>query len=67
MLDLLQAIVHHVLVFGIFGILFAEFMALRPDMNNATVVRVASIDLWYGVFAVAIITARMPSVIGRRS
>jgi uncharacterized membrane protein len=41
MLDLLLAIVHHVLVFGIFGIWFAEFMALRPDMNNATAVRVA--------------------------
>jgi putative membrane protein len=55
MLDLLLAIVHHVLVFGIFGILFAEFMILRPSMNNATAVRVASIDLWYGVFAVAIV------------
>ena len=55
MLDLLLAIVHHVLVFWIFGILFAEFVALRPDMTNATAVRVASIDLWYGVFAVAII------------
>jgi putative membrane protein len=55
MLDLLLAIVHHVLVFGIFGILFAEFMALRPDTNNATAMRVASIDLWYGVLAVAII------------
>ena len=55
MLDLLLAIVHHVLVFGIFGILFAEFMTLRPDMTSATAARVASIDLWYGVFAVAII------------
>ena len=28
MLDLILAIVHHVLMFAIFGILFAEFMAL---------------------------------------
>jgi putative membrane protein len=55
MLDLVLAIVHHILVFAIFGILFAEFMALRRGMQSATVVRIASIDLWYGVFAVAVV------------
>jgi putative membrane protein len=55
MLDLVLAIVHHVLVFAIFGILFAEFMALRPGMNGATVVRIASIDMWYGVFAAVVV------------
>jgi len=53
MVDLVLAIAHHVLVFAIFGILFAEFVAVRPGMNGTTVLRIASIDLWYGVFAVA--------------
>jgi putative membrane protein len=55
MLDLLLAIVHHVLIFGIFGILFAELMAVRPDMSSATALRIASIDLWYGIFAAAVV------------
>src|ERR1700675_4624754 len=55
MLDLVLAIVHHVLIFGIFGILFAELMAVRPDMSSATALRIASIDLWYGIFAGAIV------------
>ena len=55
MLDLVLAIVHHVLIFGIFGILFAELMAVRRDMSSATAVRIASIDLWYGIFAAAVV------------
>lgn len=55
MLDLVLAIVHHILIFAIFGILFAEFMALRPGMSNATAARIASIDLWYGVLAGAVL------------
>jgi putative membrane protein len=55
MLDLVLAIVHHILIFAIFGILFAEFMALRPGMSNAAAVRIASIDLWYGVLAGAVL------------
>jgi putative membrane protein len=55
MLDLVLAIVHHILIFAIFGILFAEFMTLRPGMSNATAVRIASIDLWYGVLAGAVL------------
>lgn len=55
MLDLVLAIVHHVLIFAIFGIVFAEFMAVRPGMSNAAAVRIASIDLWYGIFAGAVV------------
>ena len=55
MLDLVLAIVHHVLIFGIFGIVFAEFMIVRPGMSTATVARIGSIDLWYGVFAGAVV------------
>jgi putative membrane protein len=55
MLDLNLAIAHHLLVFGIFGIFFAEFWAVRPGMNGATLATIASIDLWYGILAAAII------------
>jgi putative membrane protein len=55
MLDLVLAISHHLLIFGIFGVLFAEFWVLRPGMSTATATRIASIDLWYGIFAAAIV------------
>lgn len=55
MLDLTLAIGHHLLIFGIFGIVFAEFWALRSGISASTVQRVARMDLWYGVLAAAII------------
>jgi putative membrane protein len=55
MLDLSLAIAHHLLIFGIFGIICAEFWAVRPGVTSATAARIASIDLWYGIFAAAVI------------
>jgi putative membrane protein len=55
MLDLTLAIGHHLLIFAIFGILFAEFWILRPGLNIASANRIASIDLWYGIFAGAVV------------
>ena len=55
MLDLLLAIGHHLLIFAIFGIICAEFWAVRPGMNSTTVARIASLDLWYGILAAAIL------------
>ena len=55
MLDLLLAIGHHVLIFAIFGIICAEFWAVRPGMSSATVARLASLDLWYGILAAAVL------------
>jgi hypothetical protein len=43
-LDLLLAIGHHLLIFGIFGIICAEFCAVRPGLSGAMIVRIASID-----------------------
>ena len=51
MLDLVLAIGHHLLAFGLFGILFAELMLVRPGMDVATVRRVAVIDLVFGALA----------------
>src|ERR1017187_7138670 len=55
MLDLALAIAHHLLIFGIFGILFVELVALRPGLTAAMVGRIARIDLWYGVLAAAVV------------
>jgi putative membrane protein len=55
MFDLTLAIAHHLLIFAIFGILFAEFWGLRSGLSGASLARIASIDLWYGILAAAII------------
>jgi putative membrane protein len=55
MLDLVLAILHHFFVFALFGVLFAEFIVVRRQMDAATVARVASIDLWYGILAALIL------------
>ncbi len=51
MLDLSFAIGHHLLVFGLAGVLCAELIAVRRGMDQAAVARVAAVDLWYGILA----------------
>jgi putative membrane protein len=55
MLDLLLAIGHHLLIFAVFGIICAEFWAMRPGVSAATIKRVGSLDTWYGLLAAAVI------------
>lgn len=54
-LDLWLAVAHHVLIFGIFGVISAELVLVRPGIDSATVARLARIDLWYGILAGAIL------------
>ena len=54
-LDLVLAIGHHLLIFGIFGILFAEFLTVRPGLNSAAAAGIARIDLGYGMLATAVV------------
>ncbi len=54
-LDLVLAILHHIFVFALFGVLFSEFMLVRRGMETATVARVARIDAWYGALAALIL------------
>lgn len=51
MLDLSLAIAHHLLVFSLCGVLFAEFVLLKAGMDRNGVLRLAAIDMWYGVLA----------------
>lgn len=55
MLDLTLAITHHLLIFGLFGVLFAEVISVREGMTVETVTRISRVDLWYGVLAGLII------------
>ena len=55
MLDLELAIAPHLLVFAIFGVLFAEFIVVRPGVTAASVARIATVDLFYGALAGLII------------
>jgi putative membrane protein len=54
-LDLILAIFHHILVFALFGILFAEFFVVRAGIGREAIVRIARIDLFYGLLAGLII------------
>lgn len=55
MLDLVLAVLHHLLVFGMFGILCAELIAVRRGIDPATVAQVARVDIGYGATATAIV------------
>ncbi len=55
MLDLNLAIAHHLLVFSLFGVVFAELILVRQGLDAAAAARISRIDLWYGVLAGLII------------
>jgi putative membrane protein len=55
MLDLVLAIAHHVVVFTLFALVFGEMVALGGVLNEATVRRIARLDIWYGVLAAVIL------------
>ena len=48
MTDLILAIIHHLLVFGLVAMLVAESMLVRPGMRGVDVDRVVRIDMGYG-------------------
>lgn len=51
MLDLALAILHHVIVFSLVAVVFAELTTVRRGMDTVAVTRVAALDTWYGVLA----------------
>jgi putative membrane protein len=53
--DLLLAIVHHLLVFMLAGILAFEIGTVSLAMKQDAILRVAHVDVWYGILAGAII------------
>lgn len=53
--DLILAILHHLLVFSLAGIIAAEFVLVRNEMSASTVRRLAGIDRHYGIVAALVI------------
>ncbi|MDX8441514.1 DUF2214 family protein [Mesorhizobium australafricanum] len=53
--DLVLAILHHLLVFSLAGIIGAEFVMVRGDLGAATLKRLAGIDRHYGIIAALIV------------
>lgn len=55
MTDLLLAIAHHLLMLSLAALLFAEFVLVRDGMSAATARRLARMDVFFGLFAGAIL------------
>ncbi|PBB35566.1 MULTISPECIES: DUF2214 family protein [unclassified Mesorhizobium] len=53
--DLLLAIVHHLLVFSLAGIIGAEFVLVRGELGATTLKRLVGIDRHYGIIAALIV------------
>ena len=49
--DLLLAILHHLLAFGLLAILTMELMLLRPGLGGDALARLGRIDMAYGLLA----------------
>jgi putative membrane protein len=63
MTDLVLAILHHLLVFSLVGIIGAEFVLIRGDLPAATLKRLVGIDRHYGIVAALIIIVGIGRVI----
>ncbi|MBQ5949810.1 DUF2214 family protein [Massilia sp. ST3] len=55
MTDLLLAILHHLGMFALFGVLAIELTVVKPGMTTGQVAQAARIDRLYGLFAMAMI------------
>lgn len=55
MIDLLLALGHHVLVFGLAALIAAEAALLRPGLDASQLRLLGRLDTTYGIFAVLIL------------
>jgi putative membrane protein len=55
MADLVLAIVHHLLAFGLFAVLTAELMLVRYAVNPVAMRRLGMLDAMYGVVAISLV------------
>ena len=61
--DLVLAILHHILVFGLVTLIVSEALLLRGDLSAQVIGRLARLDRSYGITAVAIILVGVLRVI----
>lgn len=62
-IDLLLAILHHLLVFALVGLLAVELALLRPGLGGTGLVLLGRIDAAYGGIALAVIVAGVARVL----
>lgn len=55
--DLVLAIVHHLLVFMLAGVLAFEIGTVTPTMKRDEILGVGRVDNWYGILALIIVVA----------
>jgi putative membrane protein len=63
MTDLILAIAHHLLAFGLAAILFAQYALVQPGLAGAALRRVRMFDRCYGLFAALLIVIGVLRVI----
>ncbi len=61
--ELVLAILHHLLVFSLAGIIAAEFVLIRNEMTASTIRRLARIDRHYGMIAGLVIVVGIGRVV----
>ena len=61
--ELILAILHHLLVFSLAGIIAAEFVLIRNEMTASTIHRLAQIDRHYGMIAGLVILVGIARVL----
>jgi putative membrane protein len=62
LVDLLLAILHHLLVFVLFAILAVELVWLKRDLDAAALTRIARLDMVYGIVAGLIVVVGVSRV-----
>jgi len=63
MLDLFLAYAHHLAVFGLVGLIFAEMVVLRPGITGRRLVQLGGLDSAYGAVATLVLVAGFSRVI----
>lgn len=53
--DLALAIVHHLLIFALAGIIAFEVGVIKPGLSTKDIARLGRADMWYGILAALII------------
>lgn len=61
-LDLLLAVLHHLAILTVFGVLLTEFVMLRLSPSAAWVRLISRVDLFYGIAAGVVLVAGLSRV-----
>ena len=60
--DFILASVHHILIFGLFALLGAQLVLVRPGMDAGIIAKVGRLDRVYGILALGVLLAGLARV-----